>query len=136
MGSVNMMTVMSTGANGSLGLACAREIARHRDWRMELACHDSRRSDQAVAEIDMHEPSASLETKELDLASLASVRRFAGSFAEPIDALVLNAGIQVVTERTETEDGIETTFAVNHLGPFLLANLVLPNVVNGGRIVF
>jgi NAD(P)-dependent dehydrogenase (short-subunit alcohol dehydrogenase family) len=75
----------------------------------------------------------------LDLASLASVRRFVGDFGRrelpPLRAIVCNAGIQIVSAPTHTEDGFETTFAVNHLGHFLLVNLLLRHLVAPARIV-
>ena len=76
----------------------------------------------------------------LDLASLESVRQFASALAErdlpPLRGLVCNAGLQVVSGSTFTEDGFETTFGVNHLGHFLLANLLAPRLVGPARILF
>ncbi|WP_437649906.1 SDR family NAD(P)-dependent oxidoreductase [Sorangium sp. So ce362] len=77
-------------------------------------------------------------SRELDLASLRSVRRFAQELAAegaPVRALLCNAGVQLVSEASATDDGVETTFAVNHLGHFLLVNLLLPCFTPGGRIV-
>ena len=75
----------------------------------------------------------------LDLASLESVRNFARDYAAerrpPLRALVCNAATQIVTGRTYTKDGFETTFAVNHLGHFLLVNLMLPEMTPPARIV-
>ena len=67
----------------------------------------------------------------LDLASLASVREFVDLFRvgrlPPLAGLVCNAGLQNIGTPQRTVDGFETTFAVNHLGHFLLANLLLPD---------
>ena len=66
-----------------------------------------------------------------DLADLSSVRRGAAEILEQaprLDVLVNNAGL-VLTERAETVDGFEATFATNHLGPFLLTNLLLDRIV-------
>jgi NAD(P)-dependent dehydrogenase (short-subunit alcohol dehydrogenase family) len=75
----------------------------------------------------------------LDLASLKSVRNFVEEFAEqglpPLRVLICNAGIQVVSGTTFTEDGFETTFGVNHLGHFLLVNLFIKNLVAPARII-
>ncbi|HEY2747214.1 MAG TPA: SDR family NAD(P)-dependent oxidoreductase [Polyangia bacterium] len=130
-----MKTAVITGANVGLGLECAERIAAA-GWRVVLACRDEARGKQATAAIARKTGSAHVEFAALDLASLASVRAFAAAVAEPIDALVLNAGVQIVTGRTQTVDGFETTFAVNHLGHFLLANLMLPKMARGGRIIF
>jgi NAD(P)-dependent dehydrogenase (short-subunit alcohol dehydrogenase family) len=76
----------------------------------------------------------------VDLASLVSVRGFARDFAAhalpPLAAVVCNAGVHVVSGTTVTSDGFETTFAVNHLGHFLLVNLLLPQLARPARIVF
>jgi NAD(P)-dependent dehydrogenase (short-subunit alcohol dehydrogenase family) len=76
----------------------------------------------------------------LDLASLASVRAFAqvcaGRNLPPLRGVVLNAGLQFVKGTTFTQDGFEATFGVNHLGHFLLASLLLPQISAPARIVF
>ena len=71
----------------------------------------------------------------LDLASLASVRAFVAACPERIDALVLNAGMQVHTTKQRSADGFELTFATNHLAHYLLARLLLPRITPGGRII-
>src|SRR5581483_5582937 len=68
-----------------------------------------------------------------DLSSQRSIRQLAKQYSnghEKLDVLVNNAGI-FASKRTVTEDGIELTFAVNHLAPFLLTNLLLDNIVAG-----
>jgi NAD(P)-dependent dehydrogenase (short-subunit alcohol dehydrogenase family) len=81
-----------------------------------------------------------IETMSLDLASLQSVRECASALAPgdrpPLRAIVCNAGIQVVSGLTFTADGYETTFAVNHLGHFLLVNLLLEQLAPPARIIF
>jgi NAD(P)-dependent dehydrogenase (short-subunit alcohol dehydrogenase family) len=124
-----------TGGNAGLGLSCAEEILRDKDWRVIIACRDPERAQVAVTRLQLTGGDR-VEARPLDLASLASVRHFASTFAGPIDALVLNAGVQIVNRRTMTEDGFETTFAVNHLAHFLLANLLLGKIAEDGRIVF
>ena len=76
-----------------------------------------------------------VESRPLDLASLASVREFAGGLPQALDALVLNAGMQIQSATERTADGFERTFAVNHLAHYLLARLALPKIADGGRIV-
>jgi NAD(P)-dependent dehydrogenase (short-subunit alcohol dehydrogenase family) len=76
----------------------------------------------------------------LDLASLASVRRFAKSLRTaglpPLRALVCNAAMGVLRGLSYTEDGFETMFGVNHLGHFLLANLLAEDIKAPARIIF
>lgn len=76
----------------------------------------------------------------LDLARLSSVRVFADSVRQrlegaEIDALILNAGLALETNSERTQDGFETTFAVNHLGHYLLLRILLPHLANRARVV-
>jgi NAD(P)-dependent dehydrogenase (short-subunit alcohol dehydrogenase family) len=130
-----MKTAVVTGGNAGLGLACARHIARDKGWRVVLACRDEARGREAAAAITAATGNSNVETRALDLASLASVRAFAAG-GDAVDALVCNAGLQIITGRTTSADGFETTFAVNHLGHFLVANQLAPRLPDGGRIVF
>ncbi|CAK9047839.1 Short-chain dehydrogenase TIC 32 A [Durusdinium trenchii] len=71
----------------------------------------------------------------LDLASLKSVRSFKESFDEvcqQLDTLILNAGVMALPERKQTEDGYEYQFGVNHLGHFLLTNLLMDKLAASG----
>ena len=135
----NLNTVIITGGNTGLGYQCAKEIASARGWRVILACRDETRAAHAVARLVAETSNSHIEAMPLDLASLASVRRFAQDFLardrRPLKALVCNAGIQIVTGLTYTPDGFETTFAVNHLGHFLLINLLLRCLEPPARIV-
>jgi NAD(P)-dependent dehydrogenase (short-subunit alcohol dehydrogenase family) len=72
------------------------------------------------------------EVRRLDLASLASVREFAGAWEGGIDLLINNAGV-MVPPLTRTTDGFELQFGTNHLGHFALTNLLLEHVT--GRVV-
>ena len=81
-------------------------------------------------EIRTRGESDTVEVMELDLADFGSIRRFADDYLarhERLDVLVNNAGL-VLTSRRETVDGFETTFGVNHLGPFLLTQLLLDRI--------
>ncbi len=80
---------------------------------------------------------AGVEERSLDLGDLESVRDFAAGLREiKIDALLLNAGVQGYDLRARTRQEIERTFGVNHLGHYLLARLLVPQVANGGALVF
>jgi NAD(P)-dependent dehydrogenase (short-subunit alcohol dehydrogenase family) len=105
-----------------------------------LAARDVRRAERASAEIAAQTGNPNVDAAELDLASLRSVRRFAAEYLAgsrpPTGAIVCNAGIQIIAGLTFTEDGIETTFQVNHLGHFLLVSLLRGSLVRSGRVIF
>ena len=136
--------VFVTGCNSGIGLDAATKLAA-RGGRLYLACRTLEKAQRAKAAILQQEPSVSpdsLVPMACDLASLASVRACAAefqSFGVPLDDLVLNAGVQYsgASEVLRTADGFEITIGTNHLGHFLLANLLLPQVeaAKGGRVV-
>lgn len=130
-------TVVITGANSGIGFVSARSLAGM-GAQVVLACRRTDAAVEARAAILAEHPRAWVETVRLDLASLESVRNAAedilGRFPI-IDVLINNAGVARI-RREETEDGFERTFATNHLGPFLLTNLLLPAIrAARGRIV-
>jgi light-dependent protochlorophyllide reductase len=134
-------TAIITGGNSGLGYEAAKAVAAASpDWHVVIASRDLTRSTEAARELAAASGNQHVEAMALDLGSLASVRRFASEFAgrqgPPLRALLCNAGLQIVTGMTHTADGFETTFAVNHLGHFLLANLLLEQMVIPARIVF
>jgi len=135
-----MKTVIITGGNTGLGYECAKRIAATREWHLVLASRDPHRTETAAAALRAESAHAPIEAMVLDLASLASVRTFARELSAkalpPLHAIVCNAGLQIVNGRTSTKDGYETTFAVNHLGHYLLVRLLLPHLVAPARVVF
>src|ERR1700722_11958172 len=142
--SLYMNTAIVTGANTGLGFECARALAETRDWHVVIACRSAEKGREAVKRLVAQTRHKEIEAKEiqtmtLDLASLESVRNFARDYAAerrpPLRAIVCNAATQIVTGRTYTDDGFETTFAVNHLGHFLLVNLMLAQMAPPARIV-
>ena len=138
----NIKTVIITGGNTGLGYECAKNIAGNNkgDWHIILACRSPEKAASAVKRLVNESGNKQIEAMELDLASLASVRQFAREFTErqlpPLHSIVCNAGLQVVRGTTYTKDGFETTFGVNHLGHFLLVNLLLKDLKSPARIVF
>lgn len=132
-------TVVITGANSGLGRASASMLAGA-GAAVIMACRNPQKAATAADELRSAHPGARIEVRELDLASLASVRRFADGIVdsgERIDVLMNNAGIMAV-DRGTTEDGFELQFGVNHLGHFALTGLLLPVLAanpNGTRIV-
>ncbi|WP_183094008.1 oxidoreductase [Nocardioides stalactiti] len=131
-------TILLTGPTmGGLGHYTALELAR-RGAYLILAGRTLSKVDATVSAIRKEVPGAQLEVLELDLASLASVRKAAAEAAVlgPIDVLVNNAGV-MGTPYARTEDGLELQMATNHFGPFLLTGLLLPQLVasGAGRVV-
>ena len=123
-------TTVVTGANGGLGLETARGLAAA-GAKVVLAARNQEKAAAALAEIRRTAPDASLELVELDLGSLASVRRAAEQILaehERIDILVNNAGVMAVPEGT-TADGFEIQFGTNHLGHYALTALLMPHLL-------
>ncbi|TGZ73790.1 hypothetical protein CRM22_001313 [Opisthorchis felineus] len=143
--------VIITGANTGIGKTTTAEIAR-RGATVIMACRDLKRAQGArerlLNQYGVNNPNSlktnvadprvvtslstisedQLQIELLDLSSLNSVRQFAARIREryeKLDYLVNNAGLLKQTHST-TEDGLETTIGVNHLGPFLLTQLLLP----------
>ena len=127
-------TVVVTGPTiGGLGHHTALELARKGAY-VVLAGRTLAKVDDTVSAIRAEVPGAQLETLQLDLASLASVREAAAAAAVfgPIDVLVNNAGV-MGTPYSRTEDGLELQMATNHFGPFLLTGLLLPQLAASGE---
>jgi NAD(P)-dependent dehydrogenase (short-subunit alcohol dehydrogenase family) len=117
---------MVTGANRGIGKAIALGLAE-RGATVVMVCRDSQRAEAAQTEIRAASGNQSIHLLLADLTSLASIRQLASRYREHyqrLHVLVNNAGV-VKVQRALTIDGLETTFAVNHLAPFLLTNLLL-----------
>jgi NAD(P)-dependent dehydrogenase (short-subunit alcohol dehydrogenase family) len=133
-------TVIITGGNTGLGFECAKGIAvSGQGWRIVIAGRSKEKITEAAKCLEAMGPDSQAEALILDLASLKSIRNFVKEFTAkglpPLRAVVCNAGIQVVSGTTFTGDGFETTFGVNHLGHFLLVNLILKHLASPARIV-
>jgi light-dependent protochlorophyllide reductase len=123
--------VLVTGGNSGIGFECARMLAQN-GWQVIIASRDRAASAAAVRRIAGEHGGDTIAEMGLDLGSLASVRRLAAEIDAmdvPLRALVCNAGLQVSAGPRRSADGFELTFAVNHLGHFLLANLLLGRLV-------
>jgi NAD(P)-dependent dehydrogenase (short-subunit alcohol dehydrogenase family) len=123
-------TVVITGGNSGVGKATAVALATAGAATVITSRHEERGRD-AVADIRRLSGSDEVDLVVFDLADLASVRRGAEQVLDRcprIDVLVNNAGL-VQSERTETVDGFEATFGINHLGPFLLTRLLTDRLV-------
>lgn len=131
-------SIIITGGNAGLGFETARVIARDPSTLVVIACRDPDRGREAVAALlaqggrAVHLP--------LDLGDQSSIRRFVDLFREaglpPLFAVICNAGMLNAAAPRTTTDGYETTFAVNHLGHYLLVRLLLDDIQAGGRVTF
>ena len=115
-----------TGANTGLGFEATRAFA-HKGAHVVMACRDADKAADARHDIEREGPRGSLEVTTLDLADLESVETFAEEFRadhEDLHVLCNNAGVMAIP-RSETADGFETQFGVNHLGHFALTGRLL-----------
>jgi NAD(P)-dependent dehydrogenase (short-subunit alcohol dehydrogenase family) len=121
-------TVLITGGNSGIGKETAVALARA-GAAVVFTSRDPHRGEQAAADIRQRS-GADVHVMPLDLASFASIRAFAADFLqryERLHVLINNAGL-ILSQRTETREGFETTFGVNHLGHFLLTDLLLDRI--------
>ena len=130
-------TFFVTGANSGIGRALVEALAA-RGAQVVLATRSEERTRPVLRAIQSRYPAARAQWVSLDVSDLASVRRAAQEFlasSHPIDVLVNNAGI--AGTRALSPDGFDLTYATNHIGPFLLTNLLLPRVRQSpqGRVV-
>ena len=119
-------TYLVTGGNSGIGLATVEQLAKQ-GAHVVLACRRPADGERAKAEIAGNGVRGTIEVRELDLASLASVRAFAARFLAEhtqLHGLVNNAGV-MNTPAGKTKDGFETQLGTNHLGHFLLTELLL-----------
>ena len=134
-----MKTVIVTGGNSGLGYYCAQYLASNPDWHVVIACRNSTKAESAVKKIQAFSNSQQVEAMNLDLASFDSIRAFVSEFSDrelpPLSGIVCNAGVQFIRRQTYTKDGFDETFGVNHLGHFLLVNLLLKQLTPPARIV-
>jgi len=137
--SMNGKVVVITGGNAGIGKEAAAGLSRQ-GATVVITSRNPERGQSAVRDIRKRVEGADVDVLDLDLASLASVQRFADDVLrrfDRIDVLLNNAGL-ILSQRTETEDGFEATFGVNHLGHFALTNLLLGRLranPDGARVV-
>jgi NAD(P)-dependent dehydrogenase (short-subunit alcohol dehydrogenase family) len=119
-------TIVITGATSGLGKVAAARLAARPDTEVLIGAR--RVGPRGTQLLD------------LDLSSLASTRSFVTEIIQRLDgrhinALILNAGISLPSVEERSEDGFESTFAVNHLAHFLILQLLRPHLADGARIV-
>ena len=120
-----------TGSNEGIGKVTVRELVR-KGWHVIMAARNSEKAGNAIKSIreQLNMPDAPLDFIQLDVSSMASVKRFVEEFHQrqlPLHLLINNAGI-FGSEFALSEDGEELQFATNHLGHFLLTNLLLDDL--------
>ncbi|WP_448560472.1 protochlorophyllide reductase [Trichothermofontia sp.] len=123
-------TVIITGASSGVGLHGSKALAK-RGWHVIMACRNLEKAEKAAQEIGM--PAGSYTILHIDTADLNSVRTFVQAFratGRRLDALVCNAAIYMplLKEPLRSPEGYELTVATNHLGHFLLCNLMLEDL--------
>ncbi len=136
-----MSTAVITGGGSGLGFEAARHIATtHPEWRIVLGVRNMDAGAAAAERINSSSGHPIAQPLALDLASLESVRGFCAAVASldgpPLRVVVANAGIQVIGREGRTKDGFEETFGVNHLGHFLLTNLLAEHLRSPARVIF
>lgn len=118
--------IVVTGANSGIGLEATRELARN-GATVIMACRSTERGQDAARDVRADVPDATLRVEACDLGDLESIHAFADRLGdEALDVLIDNAGVMAIP-RSETADGFETQFGVNHLGHFALTGLLLEN---------
>ena len=130
--------ILVTGASAGLGVETTRALAAH-GASVTMGVRDLDKGAAAMEQILANVPDAQLDLRQLDLADLSSIRTFASSFLEDhpvLDVLIGNAGVMACPQAT-TADGFEMQFGTNHLGHFLLIQLLKPALVaaSGARVV-
>src|SRR5438270_9142604 len=119
---------MVTGANSGIGKATALALAQM-GATVVMVCRDRARGEQARSEITTTSGNNAVDLLQADLSSQQSIRQLVEDFQHHythLHVLINNAGAGAAfTGRRETVDGLEMTFAVNYLAPFLLTNLLL-----------
>ena len=127
---VQESTVVVTGASSGVGLYAAKALC-DRGWHVVMACRNLPKTEKVAAEVGMHQDKYSII--HLDLSSLDSVHKFVEDFratGKSLDALVCNAAVYLPLEKEpqRSAEGYELSVATNHLGHFLLCNLMLEDL--------
>jgi NAD(P)-dependent dehydrogenase (short-subunit alcohol dehydrogenase family) len=128
-------TVIITGATSGIGEVAAVHLAKL-GARIVFTARDPARAGDTMAKLKRANPAVDHAGHMADLSTLAEMKRVAAELArEPqIDVLVNNAGA-LFNKRQETEDGLEMTFALNHMAYFVITNMLLGKLKSGARIV-
>ncbi|MFC3183266.1 SDR family NAD(P)-dependent oxidoreductase [Cypionkella sinensis] len=129
-------TIIVTGGASGIGVETARALASA-GASVTIAARRPDAAEEVAAELRQATCNAAIDVRELDVADLASVRRFVTGWDRPLHALVNNAGIMALPELERTPDGREIQFATNYLGHFALTLGLHPwlRAAQGARVV-
>jgi NAD(P)-dependent dehydrogenase (short-subunit alcohol dehydrogenase family) len=133
--SMHGKTVIITGATSGIGEVAAVRLAE-KGARIVFTARDKARAGDTMAALRKANPNTDHALQMADLSRLSEMKRVAADLArEPqIDVLINNAGA-LFNKRQETEDGLEMTFALNHMAYFVVTNLLLGKLKSGARII-
>ena len=126
MWNLNNKTIVISGATNGIGKAAAIELSK-KNPRLLFTYRNQKLADELLTEIKNLSPDTQVHSVYCDFSNQDSIKKCAdeiNNLCEKIDLLINNAGV-VNTSYRETNEGIENTFAVNHLGYFLFTNLLL-----------
>jgi NAD(P)-dependent dehydrogenase (short-subunit alcohol dehydrogenase family) len=133
---MNGKTVVITGATSGIGEVAADRLAS-KGARIVFIARDEKRGEETLKHLNAIAPRQPHKAYYADLSRLSEMKRVGAEIAAAesrIDVLINNAGAAFMT-RQVTEDGLEKTFALNHMSYFVLTELLIPRMVSGGRIV-
>lgn len=137
LGDLSSRCYLITGGNSGIGFATAEHL-RRANADVIIGCRSADKGQEAVGALRQIRGTGAVHTVQLDLANMESVRRandFIRALTDGLDGVVNNAGIMATPQR-QTADGFELQFGTNHLGHFLLDQLVFDLVaLRSGRIV-
>ena len=130
------MRAIVTGANSGMGKATVAALA-DKGYEVVMLCRDEKRGKTAYEELLSEGSERKIKLMLCDLGNYSSIRSFAEQYIkvyQGVDLLVNNAGF-ISLDRQVTDEGVERQFGINHLGHFLLTNLLVPYMPEGARIV-
>ena len=136
-----MNSIIITGSNSGIGFQCALHLAKIAPKeQLVLACRNEKSANEAITRIKQITDHTHLKYLPLDLSSFQSINEFCTMISKDkqnkIIALFNNAGIQILGKTQYTLNGIESTFGINHLGPFYLTLLLMPFMESHASITF
>ncbi|MCH5717122.1 SDR family NAD(P)-dependent oxidoreductase [Niabella hibiscisoli] len=117
-----------TGSTEGIGYEDALALSSA-GWNLIMMGRNTQKGTEAIAKILQLHPKAIISFEQIDLADLASIKKFAERMlakGEAINLLINNAGVMTPPNRIETKDGFELQFGTNHIGHFALTAQLLP----------